>query len=76
MKVSFKDKAELVQYVNDRLERLKPDYQLTMIIDPGKSAESYVLIVTEELWEDIVKMSAPTSSLPHTNIYKKNTPAG
>lgn len=76
IKISYKNKPELVQYVNDRLARLKPDYRLTMIIDQGLSEDSYVLTVTEELWEDIVRKSVQSSSEQPTNIYKKNTPVG
>ncbi len=76
MKVSFKSKAELAEYVNDRLDRSKPDYVLTMIISQGLSADSYVLTVTEESLEDTAKKSVQNSSEPLPNIYKKNTRLG
>jgi len=76
MKVSFKNKPELVAYVNDRLNRSRPDCVLTMTIVQEKSEGSYVLIVTEELWGDTVKNRVLNYSELLTYTSQKNTPAG
>lgn len=76
MKVSFKNKTELVQYVSDRLDRLKQDYASTMIIEPGSSADSYVLTVTDISLEDLGKERDQSISKLLMNTWKLNTPVG
>lgn len=65
-----------MRYVNDRLERLKPDSVLTMTIVQGLSADSYVLTVIEELWADTVRKSVQNSLKQPTNTSPESTPAG
>jgi hypothetical protein len=68
MKIYFKNREELVQYVSDRLQSLRQGSVLTMTIIPGQFEDFSARIVTEELSVDTVEKKEPTTSLPPTNI--------
>lgn len=76
MRISYKNKTELAQYVSARLDRLRHDSVLTMIIAPGISEGSYVLTVTDMSLEDTAKVKDQTASVVLSSTSKQNTPAG
>lgn len=76
MKIYFKDKAELVQYVDGRLPSLEKGSVLTMTIIPGQFADYSVSIVTGTLSANTVETKEQNSSEPLTSISQRNTLAG
>ncbi len=76
MKVYFKDKAELVQYVDARLSTLEKGSVLTMTIIPGQFADFSASIVTGTSSASTEGTREQNSLDQLTNILQKNTPAG
>jgi len=67
MKTYCKDKAELVQFVEDLLETSKLNSALTMTIVPGQFGDYSVRIAIVESSEDIASKAEQASSEPPTN---------
>jgi hypothetical protein len=77
MILSFSSKADVVEYVNVVLQSLRPDSQLTMTIQQGKSEVFSASTAIEELSEDFVETWAASNSyLPHRSTSQDRTQDG
>jgi hypothetical protein len=69
MRVFLKNKADVVQFVAEELERLSTDSALTMTISPGSSGGYSVNTVTDASSEDIVLLLGKFYFDRHMNTY-------
>lgn len=76
MRVYFKNKEELVQYVTDLLPRLKRNSASTMTIIPGQFADFSVSLVIDLSSEDTAETKELNSFSQRMNILHKTTQGG